>query len=153
MSQEAQQHVSEARARQTARSSVISVPYHLDEHLGDRPFPIGVSRTIDRPLPEGVSTWQRMAGIYEYVADAVADAERPVVVASGDCTTSLGVLAGLQPAGVDPATLWFDAHGDFNTDETTVSGYLGGMPAALAVGRGDTTVRSGSACARSPNAT
>jgi arginase len=124
-----------------APNPVISVPYHLDEHLGEWPFPLTASTTIERPLPDGVSSWERMAGIYEHVARAVAKAERPVVV-SGDCTTSLGVLAGLQRAGLDPATLWFDAHGDFNTDETTVTGYLGGMPAALAVGRGDATVRN-----------
>jgi arginase len=61
------------------------------------------------------------------------------VVVSGDCTTSLGTLAGLQRKGLDPAVVWFDAHGDFNTDETTISGYLGGMPLAIAVGRGDQT--------------
>jgi arginase len=30
--------------------------------------------------------------------------------------------------------LWFDAHGDFNTPETTRSGYLGGMPVAVSTG-------------------
>jgi len=33
--------------------------------------------------------------------------------------------------------LWLDAHGDFNTPETTPSGFLGGMPLAMLVGRGD----------------
>jgi arginase len=57
------------------------------------------------------------------------------LVLGGDCLTSLGALAGL----LEPATTgiaWFDAHGDFNTPETTISGYLGGMPLACAVGRG-----------------
>jgi arginase len=46
-----------------------------------------------------------------------------------------GILSGL----LDPATTgiaWFDAHGDFNTPEITISGYLGGMSLACAVGRG-----------------
>ncbi|HEY7294551.1 MAG TPA: arginase family protein, partial [Dehalococcoidia bacterium] len=53
----------------------------------------------------------------------------------GDCNGSLGMLGGLRRAG--PTRLgmvWFDAHGDFNTPETTLSGYLGGMPAAVAAG-------------------
>jgi len=33
-------------------------------------------------------------------------------VFSGDCLLVLGVLAGAQRAGLDPAIVWFDAHGD-----------------------------------------
>ncbi|MEO0565112.1 MAG: arginase family protein, partial [Chloroflexota bacterium] len=33
--------------------------------------------------------------------------------------------------------IWFDAHGDFNTPETTPSGFIGGMPLAMMVGLGD----------------
>jgi arginase len=50
------------------------------------------------------------------------------------------VVAGMQRAGIDPVVLWFDAHGDFNTWETTPSGYLGGMPLAMLVGRGELTM-------------
>jgi len=60
----------------------------------------------------------------------VASGVRPVVL-SGDCNTSAGVMAGLQRAGVDPAIVWFDAHGDVQTLETTTSGYLGGLALRL----------------------
>ena len=56
------------------------------------------------------------------------------MVISGDCTVSLGMVAGLQRKGVDPAIVWFDAHGDVQTLETTTSGYIGGMPLRLLVG-------------------
>jgi arginase len=49
----------------------------------------------------------------------------------------LPVIAGLQRAGVAPRLLWLDAHGDFNTAETSPSGFIGGMPLAMLVGRGD----------------
>jgi arginase len=52
----------------------------------------------------------------------------------------LAVFAGLQKAGLKPNLLWFDAHGDFNTWETTPSGFLGGMPLAMMVGRGEQTL-------------
>jgi len=55
-------------------------------------------------------------------------------VLSGDCTTSLGTVAGLQRVGLDPAIVWLDAHGDLQTMETTASGYLGGMPLRILLG-------------------
>ncbi|HMG29645.1 MAG TPA: arginase family protein [Jiangellaceae bacterium] len=53
---------------------------------------------------------------------------------SGDCTTSIGTVAGLQRAGLDPGIVWFDPHGDVQTLETTASGYLGGMPLRVLTG-------------------
>lgn len=37
-------------------------------------------------------------------------------------------------AGTDPGIVWFDAHGDVQTLETTASGYLGGLPLRLLAG-------------------
>jgi len=50
------------------------------------------------------------------------------------------VLAGLQRAGLDPTFFWLDAHGDFNTWDTSPSGFLGGMPLAMLTGRGEQTL-------------
>jgi arginase len=62
----------------------------------------------------------------------------PVVVA-GNCNSCLGTVAGLEdgPVGV----LWFDAHGDFNTEETTISGALEGMALAALVGDSQLALR------------
>jgi len=96
----------------------------------------------DPGLPEGTPQF-RMSALYEPLADLVSSSirqgELPVSVA-GDCCTSLGVLAGLQRAGLYPTLIWFDAHGDFNTWETTPSGFLGGMPLVMLVGRGEQTI-------------
>ena len=51
------------------------------------------------------------------------------MIVSGDCTTSLGPVAGLQRAGLDVGIVWLDAHSDVQTLET--SGYLGGLPRRL----------------------
>ena len=74
--------------------------------------------------------------LYAPLAERVAHVRDPVVL-SGDCVTALAVLAGVQRSGIDAALVWFDAHGDFHTEQTTSSGYLGGLPLAKAVGRGD----------------
>ena len=80
-----------------------------------------------------------MATLHRPIAEAVGailrDGNRPISIA-GDCCASVPVLAGLRKAGVEPAFVWIDAHGDFNTPETSPSQFLGGMPLAMMVGRG-----------------
>ena len=65
------------------------------------------------------------------VRDAREAGRFPIVLA-GNCSTAVGTLAGL-PAGTGVA--WFDAHGDFNTPETTTSGFLDGTAVAIVTGR------------------
>lgn len=115
----------------------FAVPFHLDVRLPAFPLPIS-ARPIAPELPDG-TVWERLAALYDRVADEVRADDAPVVL-SGDCLTSLGVLAGLRRRGVEPAIVWFDAHGDLNTPETSPSGYLGGMPLALALGHGSDIV-------------
>jgi arginase len=76
------------------------------------------------------------------VARAAERGSLPVIL-GGDCLAAIGVVAGLRRSR--PAELgiaWFDAHGDFNTPETTLSGYLGGMPLACVCGRGLEALRA-----------
>ncbi|TDD51416.1 arginase family protein [Saccharopolyspora elongata] len=117
--------------------AIVSVPYHLDERLPEPGLPLPSSAaTVEIPLPDG-DVWQRLGALYSVAVDEVARVadrgEVPTVV-SGDCMVSLAVLAGLQRAGTDAAIVWFDAHGDVQTVETTESGYVGGMPLRIAVG-------------------
>ena len=60
-------------------------------------------------------------------------------VLGGDCTAHAGALAGLHAVRptASHAIAWFDAHGDFNTPDTTPSGNVWGMPFAMLCGRGD----------------
>jgi arginase len=68
----------------------------------------------------------------ECVGSAVGDNRFPLVLA-GNCNSCVGTLAGMgaSRAGI----VWFDAHGDFNTPETTQTGFLDGMGLAMATGR------------------
>jgi arginase len=120
---------------------LLMLPWHLDDFLGDglsTTLPGGAVEVAGQPGSTG-DPWQDLVGVYSGLADAVAatgEGDEPTVL-SGDCVTALAVLAGLQRRGGDPALIWFDAHGDFHTEATTASGYLGGLPLAKAVGRGD----------------
>ncbi|MEU0505371.1 arginase family protein [Nocardia sp. NPDC005998] len=117
----------------------LLVPYHLDEYRPKLDAPISPDAVVTAVLPKIDDPWARMAVLYDAVADRVAESVRGgerAVVASGDCTTALATVAGLQRAGLDPALVWFDAHGDVQTMETSTSGYLGGFPLRMLVGYG-----------------
>lgn len=89
------------------------------------------------------------AAIAESVAAGRAQGQA-VLLVGGDCTHAVGVYAGLQRAH-GPQTriglVWFDAHGDFNTANTTLSGMLGGMPVAVCAGLTHANWREGAGVA------
>src|SRR5215216_2979264 len=67
---------------------------------------------------------------------AALDEGRVPVVLGGDHSIALGTLGGLASRRGAGAVLWFDAHGDLNTPQTTPSGNVHGMPLAAALGLG-----------------
>jgi arginase len=86
--------------------------------------------------------WNRLALANGDLAKLVSDERRsgsfPVGLLA-NCSSILGMLSGLQHSGPDAKPLrvglvFIDAHGDYNTPETTLSGMLGGMPVAIAGG-------------------
>jgi arginase len=136
------------------RPQVISVPYSYDrfeEGLG-----LGPGRLLDLGLAAAAAavhtanlsdedreperTAVNIGKLGHSTADLVARARTtgdPVVVVAGDDTAIVGVVAGLQKADGASRTLgivWFDAHGDFNTPDTSYSGILAGMPLAVIAG-------------------
>jgi arginase len=116
---------------------VIGVPYHLDEALPETGLPLTADETVRVPLARDGKMWDSLAAVFGAVSRAVSravSARQVPVVVSGDCSTALGTVAGLQEADLDPAVVWFDAHGDVQTLETTESGYLGGLPVRILTG-------------------
>ncbi|MFN2387020.1 MAG: arginase family protein [Thermoanaerobaculia bacterium] len=112
--------------------AALAVPFHVGERVEGFPLPAGAT-ALDPILGEGTAQ-DRMVELFRQLADGVAASAVDRVYAA-DCMAPLGVLAGLQRRGVRPFIVWLDAHGDFNTWETTPSGYIGGMPLAILVGR------------------
>ena len=93
--------------------------------------------------------WHRLGLANGHLGDLVAANEREGYFTVGllaNCSSLSGVLAGLQHSGPTRRPLrvglvFIDAHGDYNTPETTLSGMLGGMPVAVAAGHALTNVR------------
>jgi arginase len=67
------------------------------------------------------------------VSAAAGDGYVPIVL-GGDHSIALGTLGGLAARHGVGGVLWFDAHGDLNTPETSPSGNVHGMPLAAALG-------------------
>jgi arginase len=112
---------------------LIVTPWHLDEYIPAFPIAATATEVVRPTLPAGPVP-ARMGLLHEAAVDVVTRAARPLVL-TGDCPTARAVVAGLQRRGHDPAVLWLDAHGDFNTPAISTSGYLGGMALAMLTGR------------------
>lgn len=72
--------------------------------------------------------------------EGLVDTGRLPLVVGGDHSIACGTVAGISShfhkRGERIGLLWFDAHGDLNTPETSESGNIHGMPFACCLGRG-----------------
>lgn len=112
----------------------------LESGLAETVEASGHTVRVKRVEPEGNGTSEAAitfglhAAVSKAVSAAQADWSFPLVL-SGNCSSALGTTAGLRSAGIQPAVCWLDAHADFNTPDTTRTGFLDGMSLATLVGR------------------
>ena len=130
---------------------IISVPYdsgHRDYRMGQGPDALlawglaarisELGHSVSQMDVEGPDTPPAEVGtgfaLCRRVAAAVQAARAqdafPLVL-TGNCLMQVGVVAGL---GSGTGLVWLDAHGDLNTPETTLSGFLDGMALAIVGG-------------------
>jgi arginase len=140
---------------------VITVPYRYDSHLqgvGSGPDALlkagllnaleeaGVSATLagaaalDPAQREEGRTAVNIGKLGASTAVLIRQAREHgagCLILAGDDTAAIGVVSGLQAAhgpGARIGVVWIDAHGDFNTPETSYSGILAGMSLAIVAG-------------------
>jgi len=130
----------------------IGVPYFLGQHLPERtevaairnsdfPRQIGAQWVDVVPAPDGAQ--DPVTAVNRALADAItAHRDRLPIIFASDCVSAIGASKGLATSD-GLGIIWFDAHGDFNTPDTTPSGFLGGMPLAMLVGRGEQHLMDG----------
>ena len=109
------------------------------EDLGDLP----VARFTPDQANRKQQNRSRVVKVAREVADRVATAvERELVplVLGGDCTITLGVVAGLLRQQPDLGLIYFDGDADLTTPETTRSGIFDSMGVAHLIGLGDPDV-------------
>jgi arginase len=133
---------------------ILQVPYHLDRagvntgagpaHLlesGLREALIAGGHEVGRVEAVGLDRDHghetgNIFAVAKELAELVRSSRRegafPLVLA-GDCYSVIGVVSGLEE-GHRRGLVWFDAHGDAQTPETTATGFFDGMPLAVALG-------------------
>ena len=123
-----------------AMTRYFTVPYdsgHKGLRMGAGPSRIARELGIDAEEIEPATEWrseiQTSFQLYRALATRIAASDDFPIVLSGNCGASIGAAAGV---GTDRlAVLWFDAHGDYNTPDTSDSGFLDGMCLAILTGR------------------
>lgn len=70
------------------------------------------------------------------VVDEVMKKGNFPLILGGDHSIAIGTLAGLAMNQENLGVIWYDAHGDLNTEETSPSGNIHGMPLAVSIGLG-----------------
>jgi arginase len=134
------------------RIALIQAPYHLgheDVGMGAGPLrlesdmvaALGASghdvevvrvRREDGETNEIGASFEVVRRVAVAVAAAVERGAFPLVL-SGNCMSSIGVVAGVRR---DVGVVWLDAHADFNTPESSLSGFQDGMGLAILTGTG-----------------
>jgi arginase len=71
----------------------------------------------------------------------MAEGRFPLVL-GGDHSIAIGTIAGVAQHKKNLGVIWFDAHGDINTEETSPSGNIHGMPVAVSFGFGNERLTS-----------
>ncbi|HZG80607.1 MAG TPA: arginase [Brevibacillus sp.] len=75
------------------------------------------------------------AQLAKVVTQIMEEGRFPLIL-GGDHSIALGTIAGVAQKVRDLGVIWFDAHGDLNTGETSPSGNIHGMPLAASLGYG-----------------
>lgn len=69
------------------------------------------------------------------IHDVMENGQFPLIL-GGDHSIAIGTLAGLGDRYDNLGVIWYDAHADLNTGETSPSGNIHGMPLAVSIGLG-----------------
>lgn len=81
-----------------------------------------------------LADYSRMVIVGRRKFASLFDRSKFPIIVGGDCGMILATLPTLMKAYPNLNLIWFDAHGDYNTPETSPSSFIGGMLLALATG-------------------
>lgn len=90
--------------------------------------------TVGQPSPAEQDTWpESLTKARPHLRKMAAalsdelDKDKRIILTTSTCPTSLATIPEVVKKYPDIKLLWFDGHGDFNTPDSSDSGYLGGM--------------------------
>jgi arginase len=115
----------------------------LDDRLARLGLECADWGNVETVVPEATASGDPKARFLAQIKEACERIARRVaamkngyapIILGGDHSIALGTLGGLAASHGAGGVLWFDAHGDLNTPETSPSGNVHGMPLAAALG-------------------
>lgn len=86
------------------------------------------------PLGTGIRRYSALQRVQRAIGEAMAG--DPVLVVGGDCAVAVPAIGAAAAAHERLAVVWFDAHADFHTAETSPSGAFAGMALRAVTGDG-----------------
>lgn len=110
-----------------------SIGFEIDD-IGNLPVLVRDALATEQQLNYLPTIQAVSEALYETAQRAVAAGHIPIFL-GGDHTVAIGSVGGItdqQPAGL----IWIDAHGDFNTPQTSPTGNIHGMSLAVLLGDG-----------------
>jgi arginase len=131
--------------------TIVQVPYdsgHRGRRMGAGPLRLVSAGIVDRLSKKGhdvhmqtveteaeftteVGTAFELAAAIRREVRRAKHEERLPIVFAGNCISAAGTVSALE----NPEVVWFDAHADLNTPESTTSGFLDGMSLSVLLGR------------------
>jgi arginase len=120
-------------------AKIAALGYDVDD-WGNLPVKIQETQGPGDPRLKYLKEILEVCGLLRDRVDEALGAESMPVVLGGDHSVAMGTIAGLarhfnrrrEKLGL----IWFDAHADANTPETSPSGNIHGMPLAAVLGHG-----------------
>lgn len=94
--------------------------------------PVGAGEALDT----GVHRYSSLRRVANAAREELAALSGQVVVIGGDCGVAVPAVERALRTDADTILLWFDAHPDLNTAETSPSGAFGGMALRSLLGDG-----------------
>lgn len=120
------------------RQAEIAIPDHNEHLYGRNLYQEGdTTLTTITAAVTRIKHAEEVGESCRRIAEQVATAARTgdfVLTLGGDHSIAMGTIPGILAARPNTALIWVDAHGDFNTPETSPSGNLHGMPLAMVLG-------------------
>jgi arginase len=112
-----------------------------DAIRGDLPAPatrvVTVPMEAGEPLDSGVSRFASLLAVRSAQRAVLAEIDGPAITIGGDCGVEFGAVEhALDRFGPDTALVWFDAHPDLNTPQSSPSGAFHGMVLRALLGDG-----------------
>ncbi len=98
---------------------------------------VAVPMEAGETLDSGVSRFASLLAVRSAQRSALAEVDGPAITIGGDCGVEFGAVEhALDRHGADTALVWFDAHPDLNTPQSSPSGAFHGMVLRALLGDG-----------------